>query len=808
MDSKSLRDTFYRYLYNFLAKDESTATAYDRYLALAYAVRSELMRNWISTAERSHKKGLRRIYFLSTEYILGKSLFQNMLSLGIENEMAQAVRSLGFSIEDLYAQEDDFMLGNGSEARLAACMLESMATQELPAMAYGLRYDYAQFQQEIRGGTQVERPNDWLQRGHPWEILRPEYGCSVMFGGECRQARSNDPLGPYKWKGAEVVQAVPYDVPIVGYRNGTVNTLRLWSSWASEEFLPDYLNHGDYERACEEKSRHSRITQALFPDEDVRRATDLRMKQQYFFVCATIQDIIRRFKRINDNIQDLDKNVAIHLGGSRCALAIPELMRILVDVEQVPWMRAWEMTRNIFSYTSHAISRDDSEIWPVYKVGQILPRHLQIIFDVNQTHLDEVRKKYGFDSGYIRDLSLVEEGEVKRIRFADIAVLASYSVNGVSREQTELLRKKVFAPYAMHFPERFSCKVNGISHRRWLLTVNRPLAHVIAKYVGDAWVKNPELLGAIEKLTDDEHFLEMLSVVKKSAKSKAAVEIRAVTGCEIGDAMMFDVQMGKIHTNKRQMLHILYILHCYLKLRRGETLGTQRLHIFAGKAAPSDFLAKQIIHLISAIADLINTDPLIAGSMRVVFIPNLSMTWAERLAPAVDLSEQLPTATLEPSGTFNMKFALNGAITIASLSGANIELAEKIGAGQIFTFGKTGDEIQKIRDYHPSETLARDERLKAIFGFLENEFLPKVPQGHAIYPLLSSLRDADRQFVLYDFDDYLQKQAQVDALYADRKAWMKTSLLNIARIGWFSIDRAVGEYARDIWKVPHHEKGN
>ena len=801
MDSKSLRDTFYRYLYNFLAKDESTATAYDRYLALAYAVRSELMKNWISTVKRYHEKNIRRIYYLSTEYILGKSLYQNMLSLGIENEMAHAVKSLGFSIDDLYAQEDDFMLGNGSEGRLAACLLEAMATQGLPAMAYGIRYDYAQFQQEIRGGLQVERPNDWLQRGHPWEILRPEYSCTVKFGGECRQIKASEPLGPYEWKNSEIVHAVPYDVPVVGYRNLTVNTLRLWSSWASEEFLPDYLNHGDYERACEEKSRHSRITQILFPDEDVRRATDLRMKQQYFFVCATIQDIIRRFKSHNNNIYDLDKGMAIHLGGSRCALAIPELMRILVDVERVPWMKAWEMTRNIFSYTSHAIFREDSEIWPVYKVGQLLPRHLQIIFDVNQTHLDEVRKKYGQDSGYVRDLSLVEEGEVKRLRFADIAVLGSTSVNGVSREQTDILRKKVFAPFAMHFPERFSCKVNGIGQRRWLLTVNRPLAHVISKHIGEKWIRNPELLINVEKLAGDEYFLEMLTAVKNSAKLKLASELRETAGFAVNESMMFDVQTGKIHPNKRQMLHILYILHCYLRLKKGESIGVPRLHIFAGKAAPSDFLAKQIIHLISAIADLINSDPKAAEFLRIVFVPNFSMTWAERIAPAVDLAEQLSTATLEPSGTFNMKFALNGAVTIASLSGANIEVVEKVGSENIFTFGKNGEEIAKLRDYRPSELVAKDERLKSIFSFLENDFLPKVPQGHAIYPLLSSLRDSDRQYVLFDFNDYLLKQGLVDKLYSDEHAWVKTSLLNIARIGWFSSDRLVNEYARDIWKV-------
>ena len=802
MNSNTFRESFSRYLTNFLAKNESTATLHDRYLALAYALRSELMKNWAETQKKYHERNGRRIYYLSTEYILGKSLFQNMLNLNVENEMTQAVKSLGFSLDDLYAQEDDCMLGNGSEGRLAACLLEALATQGYPAVGYGIRYEYGQFQQEIRNGLQVERPNDWLQRGNPWEIVRPEYGCTVRFCGECHRVNSEKPLGSYEWKNAEIVHAIPYDIPVVGYHNGIVNTLRLWSARASEDFLPDYLNHGDYERACEDKLKYSRITQILFPDEDVRRATDARMKQQYFFISATLQDIVRRFKSHNNDMNDLDKKMAIHLGGSRCALAIPEMMRILVDQEGVPWERAWEMTRSIFSYTSHAMFREDSEIWPVYKVGQILPRHLQVIFDLNQVHLDEVRKKYGGESGYIRELSLIEEGEVKRIRFADMAVLGSRSVNGVSREQTDILMKKVFAPFAVYFPERFTCKLNGIGQRRWLLTINRPLAKVITKYIGDKWITNPERLSEFESMIDNEQALESLSLVKKEAKKKLADVLLEDLGFSVDESFMFDAQIGKIHTNKRQMLHLLYILNSYLTLKNGQTAsGARRVHIFAGKAAPSDFLAKQIIHLISATADRINNDPATKELLRIIFVPNFNMTWAERIVPAVDLAEQLSAATLEPAGTFNMKFALNGAVTIASLSGANNEIAEKIGKEYIFAFGKNGEELAKLHDYHPVEVLTKDERLKNIFSFLENDLIPKTPEGQTIYPLLSSLRDSDRQYTLLDFDDYVNKQALIDTLYAYPLAWMKTSFINIARIGWFSSDRVVQEYARDIWKV-------
>jgi glycogen phosphorylase len=805
MDNKILRDTYIRYLNSFLAKDEVTATPYDRYLSMAYAVRSELMKNWIATHKRYYEKNLRRIYYMSTEYILGKSLFQNIQNLGIENEVLATARSLGFSMDEIYAQEDDCMLGNGSEGRLAACLMEALSTQGIPAMAYGIRYDFAQFKQELRNGVQVERPNDWLQKSHPWEIIRPEYSCNVAFGGEINRIKSDDPRGSYEWKNAEIVHAVPYDIPIVGYRNATVNTLRTWASTASEEFLPDYLNHGDYERACEDKSKFSRITQMLFPDEDVRRATDSRMKQQYFFVSATIQDIVRRYKRHNNDMGEFDRKVAIHLGGSRCALAIPELMRILVDREGVPWNKAWDITRNVFSYTSHAVFKEDSEIWPVYKVGQILPRHLQIIFDMNLLHLDAVRERYGNDISYVRDLSLVEEGDVKRIRFADIAVIGSSSVNGVSHSQTEVLTKKVFSPFAMFFPNRFSCKVNGVGQRRWLLSVNRPLSQLVSRLIGDKWIINPELLTGLERFARDASALTEFALVKKEAKRKIATTLKRFTGGEIDDSMMFDVQIGKIHTNKRQVLHVLYLIHRYLQLKRGGSEGglpgTRRIHIFSGKATPSDFLAKQIIHLISEVARHINNDSLVKDSLRVVFVPDFTMSCAEQLVPAADLSEQLSTATLEPSGTLNMKFALNGAVTIASRSGANIEMVERIGKDNVFAFGKNEQEIEALRDYRPSDIFNGDERLKNVFSFLENELVPATPDGHAIFPLLSSLRDSDRQFVLLDFNDYVRTQAAIDKLYNDQNAWMMTGLLTIARAGWFSSDRLVREYAKDIWKV-------
>jgi starch phosphorylase len=801
MESNDLKESFYRYLRYFLAKDDSTATSHDKYMALAYAVRSELVDSWIRTQKTYFEKNVRRVFYLSMEYVFGKSLRQNMLNLGIEQPMNAAVRSLGITLQDIYEQEDDFELGNSGKGKTAVCFLESLATLGIPAMGYGLRYDYAQFQQDIKNGVQVERPYDWLHRGHPWEIVRPEYSCNVGFAGECHPIDSGVSLGPYEWKNSELVHAIPYDVPISGYRNDVVNTLRLWSARASEEFLPDYANHNDYVRACEEKSQLGRITKVLFPEEDIRRATELRMKQQFFFVSAALQDIIRRHKSCQNDILDLDKKVIIQLNGSRCALAIPEMMRILVDIENVPWDKAWNITRNVFAYTSNAVLKDNLEAWPVYKVAQVLPRHMQIIFDLNQIHLEEIRSTISSEPDFIRDLSLIEEGEVKRIKLANVAVVGSFSVNGVSREQSEIVKKKLFPSYVKCNPEKFINATTGIAHRRWLVCTNSELSNLITSAIGERWIKDPLELLNLESYVVDTEFLKELASIKAQAKARLATAIEKQTSINIDNSFLFDIQSGKIHTYKRQVLHILNILHRYERLKAGEKPECRRAHIFSGKASPSDFLAKQIIHLINVTADLINTDSDANEFIKVVFVPNFGVSWAEAMVPAADLSEQLSTASFEAAGTFNMKYAFNGALTIASKSGTNLELLEKVGAENIFMFGKCADEICNMHDYRPYDLLCSDERLKNIFGLIEG-LLPNIPDGSAIYPLLSSLRNSDRYFVLTDFDDYVKKQFEIDKEYTNTLEWFRKCLMNIARVGYFSSDRAVMEYTHNIWKVP------
>jgi len=800
MESNDFRKTYYRYLRYFLAKDESTATTYDKYMALAYAVRSELTDNWITTHKKYASQNVRRVYYLSMEYIFGKSLYHNILNLGIQRPIAETIKEIGFSIDELFAQEDDFELGNSGKGRMAACYLDSMTTLGIPAMAYGLRYDYAQFQQTMQNGVQVERPYDWLHRGHPWEIIRPEYSCAVNFAGSCSLVNSTDSLGSYLWNSGEQVHAIPYDVPITGYKNNTVNTLRLWSARASEEFLPDYANHGDYARACEEKSQLGRITKILFPEEDVRRATEMRMKQQFFFISATLQDIIRRYKVQNQDMRDFDKKVIIHLNGSRCALAIPELMRILIDNENVSWDQAWRITSNVFSYTSHAMSKDHLESWPVYKVTQMLPRHMQIVFDINQIHLENIRKTFSSDQEIVRELSLIEEGEVKRIRLANLAALGAFSVNGISRPQTDILCKKLFPVHTRFYPDKFRNITTGIAHRRWLMCANPPLAELITTTIGGAWQTDAEHLSQLEKHVDNKEFIDKFIAVKKAAKKQLGTYLETLVGRSVATDAMFDIQIGKIHPYKRQVLHLLFILHRYLHICGGGSVGAKRVHVFSGKASPSDFLAKQIIHLTSLVADIVNNDAEVSKFSTVVFVPNFGMSQAERIVPAADLSEQLSTASYEAAGTFNMKFSFNGTLTIASRCGTNIELHEKLGEPSCLLFGKDAEELQTLQAYKPYELASADPRLSAIFTMLD-EVLPGYPDGNSVYPLISSLRDSDRFFVMLDFDDYVRQQGVIDSMYADSVEWAKNCIRAIARSGHFASDRSTREYARDIWKV-------
>jgi starch phosphorylase len=797
---ENLTSFYYRYLRYIQSKDDTSATTYDKYMALSYAVRSQMMEKWITTQNQYHNLNPRRVYYLSMEYVFGKSLKYNIINLGLEKSAVEAAENLGFSLEDLYKQEEDFDLGNPGIGRLAASFLDSMATLNIPAIGYGLHYDYALFKQRIKNGMQFEQPYDWLHKGHPWEIKRPEYKQTIGFYGSVKINQEKNSNRKTEWNASDIVIALPYDYPISGYRNNTVNTLRLWSAQASEEFLPDYINHGDYVRACEEKFQSGRITNYLFPDEDVHRATEMRIKQQYFFVSASLQDIIRRYKLQNFSMSDFDKKVCIQIYSSRCAIAIAELMRILIDIECMSWDEAWRITQNTFAYTSNAVCFDNLERWPFYLIEEILPRHTQIIYDINQWHINNIRKKKKYSNSSIHELSIVEKGEVKWAQMANLAFLGSSYVNGVSNSQTEILKKKIYHQFTNVTSTKIVNKTNGISIRRWVLCANKPLASLITELIGDLWITQYKNIRYFEDFIGDDEVIARVEDIKHTNKRNLQKFLRKNYNLEVNPDTFFDVQCKKIHPYKRQMLHVFYILSQYLQLRDSKEIGLNRTHIFGGKAAPSDYLAKQIIHFINIVSNIVNNDSSVNKKMSVVFIPNYGVSLAEYVIPSADLSEQLSTAMYEASGTSNMKFALNGAVTLASFSGSNIEMIEKLGEDTILSFGHSGDELESIENYNPHDLIGSNKELENIFSFLD-DLLPRLPDGNFVNPLLASLRDNDPYYVLLDFEDYYSKQNEVDRLYKDRKKWLTMSIKSIARSGWFSSDRTVNEFSKEIWKI-------
>lgn len=792
---ETIAESYHRYLRYHLAKDDSLATPYEKYMALSYAVRGQTVDKWIATQNSYASGNVRRVHYLSMEYVFGKSLRQNIVNLGLEKDAAKTTEQLGFGLYDLTDIEDDFELGNGGKGRLAACLQEGIASRGVPAIGYGLRYDYALFRQRLVDGKQRESPYDWAHKGHPWEIVRPQYACTVPFEGHVRQGAEGDAV----WEPADEVVAVPYDMPIVGYRRDTVNTLRLWSARASEQFLTDYRNHGDYVRACDEKSRSGRITRLLIPDEDIRRATDLRIKQQYFFVSASLQDILRRYKLHNTDLGKLGEKVVVHLNGSRGAIAVAELMRLLMDVEGIPWETAWEIVRSVFVYTSHAVAYENLESWPVYMFEQSLPRHIQIIYEINQRHLDSL--PVTDDTSLIRDLSIVEEGEVKRVRMAGLAILGSSIVNGVSAAQSRRLKTRIFGNLAPYVPARFVNTTNGVAYRRWLLCANEPLSKLIDEAIGEGWKREPEELEKLAGLAEDEGFLRRLGEVKAAAKRRLAEQLAGRCGVTVDPDALVDVQTTRIHPYRRQMLHVLGILNRYHRICADQDTGVNRIHLFAGRAAPSEHLAKQILHLINLVAGIVNGDKRTEGKMKVVFVPSWSVTWGEIVMPAAEVAEAIAAPNLEACGSSGLKALFNGAVVVGSKTGVNCEIAERVGGDNIMLFGHDGDGVDALTDYSPAAILESDPELKTVLNSLEDQLLPSQPGGDAVFPLIDSLRNSDSELVLLDCREYICQHDEIDRRYRDRRRWLGMSLANIAHAGYFSSDRAVRDYAREVWKI-------
>ena len=801
MDSRSIQLSFANHLEYSLSKDQYTATVRDLYESLALTARDRLIERWIRTQQMYYTHDVKRIYYLSAEYLMGRALINNLINLGMYEETVKAMRELQIDMNQVVEQEPDMGLGNGGLGRLAACFLDSLATLELPACGYGIRYEFGIFEQVIRNLGQVEQPELWLKYGNPWEIARPEKSKTVRFGGRLEEETDEDDgTVTVEWVDAEEIIGIPYDTPIAGYGNNTVNTLRLWSARATNEFDLQYFQDGDYLKAVEEKYSSETISKVLYPNDQISAGRELRLKQQYFFVSCSVQDIIDRYRVNHDTFDAFPDKVAIHMNDTHPSLAVVELMRLLIDEHGLPWDRAWDITVRTCAFTNHTLLAEALEKWPISMFERLLPRHLSIIYEINRRFLRDVSAFFVGNKRRMREMSFIEEEGEKKIRMAHLAIVGSHSVNGVAALHSRLIRERALRDFAEMFPDRFNNKTNGITPRRWLLMANPRLAQLITEYIGDGWVTDLDRLRELEDLTGDDQFRARWVAAKQENKAELAGHTARLTGVTIDETSIFDVQVKRIHEYKRQLLNILHVIYLWLRLKQSDGFEIHpRTFFFGGKAAPGYFMAKLVIRLICHVADMINRDASTRDILKVAFLPNYRVTLAERIFPAADVSEQISTAGYEASGTSNMKFALNGAVTVGTLDGANIEIAEEVGEENIFIFGLTADEVAEgTESYDPRSYYDGDEVLKKAIDLISSGFFnPETPD--LFQPLVDSLLGNDRYFVLADFAAYHAAQMAVDARYRETDAWTRTAMANVARIGKFSSDRTIRDYNRDIW---------
>jgi starch phosphorylase len=804
MDVDSLRRSFADHLQYAQAKDEHTATALDRYFAVAYTVRDRMMRRWIQTQQRYYKSGAKRVYYLSLEFLLGKLLENNLINLGLHDPMRTALSGLGLELSDLLAEEPDAGLGNGGLGRLAACFLDSMATLALPAYGYGIRYEFGIFDQEIRNGWQVERPEEWLKFGNAWEIARPEYTVPVSFYGRTEHGTDDRGRHRVRWVDTRKVLGTPYDVPIAGFSGATVNTLRLWRARASEELDLADFNAGDYLSAVEEKNLSENISKVLYPNDLTVMGKELRLQQQYFFVACSIHDIVNRHLKVYDGFDNFPDKIAIQLNDTHPAIAVAELMRVMVDEHDLEWDRAWELCQATFGYTNHTLLPEALERWQVELFGRVLPRHLEIIYELNGRFLEDLRTRRRVDEGVISRVSLIEEGPVKQVRMANLAVIGSHAVNGVAALHTELLKRELFHEFHALWPDRFNNKTNGVTLRRWLLASNPELARLITDVLGPAWITQPEELRKLEPLAGDAGFQRRFREIKRENKARLAEIIRAENGITVDVDSIFDVQVKRLHEYKRQLLNVLHIVAQYLRVKADPGYApVPRTYVFGGKAAPGYQMAKWHIKLVNSVAEVVNHDLDVRGRIAVVFMKNYRVSLGERIFPAADVSEQISTAGKEASGTGNMKFSLNGALTVGTLDGANVEIREEVGAENFFLFGLTVEQVQELRrrGYNPWEYYRSNRELKAVIDAISSGvFSPAEPR--LFQPIVDSLLNGgDSYLLLADFAAYLECQERVSQAYLDPERWTRMAVLNVARMGKFSSDRTIREYAEEIWRV-------
>ena len=804
MDARALQESFVDHLEFSLAKDEYSATEHDRFTALALTVRDRLIERWIETQQAYYTQDVKRVYYLSLEFLMGRALGNSLINLGIYDEMKEALEGLGYDLEELRGVEADAGLGNGGLGRLAACFLDSMATQELPAYGYGLRYEYGLFNQRIYDGFQVEAPDNWLRYGNPWEIGRPEYLYTVDFYGRVHHHTDSQGRTRGEWIDTEKVMAMAYDTPIPGYRNNTVNTLRLWASKATREFDLEPFNTGEYEKAVEGKSQSETLTRVLYPNDNIFVGRELRLKQQYFFVSATLQDIIRRYRKEHDSFAQFAAKQAIQLNDTHPALAIPELMRILVDEENLGWDRAWEITVNTFAYTNHTVLPEALEMWRVRLMERVLPRHLEIIYEINYRFLENVRRRFLGDDDRVRRMSIIEEGEEQKVRMAHLAIVGSHAVNGVAALHTRILQEELFRDFYEMWPEKFSNKTNGITQRRWLLKCNPGLAGLITRRIGDGWVTDLDQLQQLAEYADDPGFREEWQQIKRANKERLVDYFKRHDNLEIDVDTLFDCQIKRFHEYKRQLLNVLHVITLYNRIKDDPRADfVPRTVVFGGKAAPGYERAKMVIKLINCIAARINADPDVASRLQVVFMTNYGVSLAEKIMPAAELSEQISTAGMEASGTGNMKFALNGALTIGTLDGANVEICQEVGDENIFIFGLTVEEVRALKEqgYNPWDYYNANPELKRAIDMIDSDFFSPARPGLCNSLIDSLLHQGDPFMVLADYAAYVECQERVDQAYRDPARWTRMSILNSARVGKFSSDRTIREYAREIWNA-------
>lgn len=799
-DLAALKQSIANKLVFTVGKDPSAARPEDWLHAAAYAVRDRLVERWMRTTHAQYDQDAKRVYYLSMEFLMGRAFDNAVLALELRDTLQQALAELGADIDVLAALEPDAALGNGGLGRLAACFLDAMATLGIPGYGYGIRYDYGMFRQTIVDGQQVEVPDYWLTHGNPWEFPRPEVVYRVQFGGHVVHS---GPGSAHQWVASHDVLAMAYDTIVPGYGTEATNTLRLWSAKATEEIDLGAFNRGNYLEAVERKNHSENVSRVLYPDDSTPSGRELRLYQEYFFVSASVQDLLRRFRKTHSDWSALPQKVSIHLNDTHPVLAIPELMRLLLDEHQLPWAEAWGLCQGVFSYTNHTLMHEALETWPVEMMGRVLPRHLQIIYDINSHFLGTLAQGGEHDGERIRRLSLIDESGERRVRMAYLAVVASHSVNGVSALHSDLMQQSIFADFARLWPARFNNKTNGITPRRWLAQANAPLAGLIDSHLGRGWRRDLTQLQGLRALASDPAFARDFRAAKQANKQRLADWLQQHMALQIQPQALFDVQVKRIHEYKRQLLNLLHVVTRYQRiLATPEADHVPRVVVFAGKAASAYHTAKLIIRLINDVAATVNADPRVRGRLQVVFVPNYSVSLAEIIIPAADLSEQISTAGTEASGTGNMKFALNGALTIGTLDGANVEIRDNVGEDNIFIFGHTTPEVQALRSagYQPRQLLDAQPELQRVLGAIrDGAFSPEEPARYqAIYDMLVNW--GDHYLLLADYASYVATQDRVDQAYRDTEAWTRRAILNVAGMGPFSADRTIAEYAQTIWR--------